>query len=170
MTSMSAENPRRRPVLVLLCGLPCSGKTTLARQIEATTGAVVFSPDDWMVELQVDLWDEPFRGRLEQAMWGLALEMLARGLSVVLDYGYWSRAERDEKRLAARQLGVDVELHYLDVPIEELLRRVEKRNGSGIWRNAAPITRGHLERWSEMLERPESTELALFDNPIRPVP
>ena len=163
---MSGSDRRNDARLVLLCGLPCSGKTTLARQIEAVTGAVVFSPDEWMIGLQVDLWDEEFRGRLEQTMWGLAIDLLERGVSVVLDYGYWARTERDEKRLAARQLGVNVELHYLDIPIEELVRRVNERNGSGGWKNTAPITRKHLLRWSEIIEPPDPAELALFDERI----
>src|ERR1035437_4708912 len=166
MKPMSGSDRRNDARLVLLCGLSCSGKTTLARQIKAVTGAVVFSRDEWMIELQIDLWHEEFRVRLEQTMWGLAIDLLERGVSVVLDYGYWARTERDEKRLTARQLGVNVELHSLDVPIEELVRWVNERNGSGGWKNTAPITREHLLRWSEIIEPPDPAELALFDERI----
>jgi len=41
-------------------------------------------------------------------------------VSVVLHFGLWARVERDEMRTMARALGVCVELHYLDVPAEEL--------------------------------------------------
>jgi len=47
-------------------------------------------------------------------------EILSLGLSVVLDFGLWARAERDEMRSVARGLGVGVELHYLEVAAEEL--------------------------------------------------
>ena len=51
--------------------------------------------------------------------WVLAQDHLARGQSVILEWGHWARVERDEKRLGARALGVGVEMHYLDTPLEE---------------------------------------------------
>ena len=56
-------------------------------------------------------------------VWALSQELLAKGQSVILEWGHWARVERDEKRLGARALGVGVELHYLDVPLEELIAR-----------------------------------------------
>jgi hypothetical protein len=64
-------------------------------------------------------------GEVEHELWRLAQEILSLGLSVVLDFGLWARIERDEMRSAAGGLGVDVELHYLDVPTDELWRRIE---------------------------------------------
>jgi len=119
-----------------------------------------------MVRLEVDLWDEPFRGRLERAMWSLAQELLVRGVSVILDYGYWSRTERDEMRLRSRELGVEVELRYLDETLEELALRVEARNGTSEWKGTSPITRAHLEHWMTLLEPPDLIELGLFDEPL----
>jgi predicted kinase len=115
-----------------------------------------------MVALGVGLWDDEFRGRLEAQIWRLAQELLAKGQSVVLDYGYWTRSERDEKRLFARSLGVKVELHYLDASIDVLEQRLEKRNLSAEWREL-PITREHLETWSMTFEPPGPEELPLFD-------
>ncbi len=124
--------------------------------------AVRLSPDEWMAGLAVDLWDEAFRGRLEQQLWELAKELLAAGQSVILDYGYWTRAERDEARRGARSLGVSAELHYLEIPIDELERRLQSRNNTGE-RRSNPITRTHLEQWVMVFEAPDGDELALFD-------
>ena len=41
----------RKAVLHLICGLPGSGKTTLAKKIEASRGAVRFCPDEWIKEI-----------------------------------------------------------------------------------------------------------------------
>jgi predicted kinase len=53
------------PRLIIVCGLPGAGKTTLAKQLERTLRAVRFCPDEWMAELQINLWDEARRARIE---------------------------------------------------------------------------------------------------------
>lgn len=138
--------------LFVLCGLPGAGKTTRARQLAADHDAVRFSPDEWLT----DLWDQPARANVEAKMWELAQELLARGVNVVVDFGSWARAERDELREGARRVGASVELHYLEAPIDELERRVVARAREG-------ITRAHLEEWQHAIEVPTPEECALFD-------
>ena len=114
--------------LILTCGLPGAGKTTLAAQLAVERKAVRLTKDEWLWALGSTPWDEPTREKVEQQLWRLAQEILRLGLSVVLDFGLWAPIERDEMRGAARGLGVRIELHYLDVPTEELWRRIEARN------------------------------------------
>jgi predicted kinase len=151
--------------LVLICGLPASGKTTLARQLAPKIPAIRLDKDQWTTQLGLDVWDEEFRFRLERQLWALTLELLAHGQSVILEWGHWARVERDEKRLGARALGVAVELHYLDAPLEEIIDRAQRRNASGEW-SASPMTRDHFERWATIFQPPEEEELLLFDRPV----
>jgi len=148
--------------LILICGLPGSGKTTLAEQLAPGVPAVRLSPDEWKHDLGIDYYDEQARVLLEKRLWRLARELLALGQSVILENGFWARAERDELRLGARSLGVAVELHYLEAPVDELWRRLEIRNGEGK-PGTAPIKREDLERWARQFEPPDAAELALFD-------
>ena len=122
-------------------------------------------PDHWTTQLGHDVWDDEFRLRLEAQLWALTQELLAQGQSVILEWGHWARVERDEKRLGARALGVGVELHYLDAPLEELMARVERRKASGEW-TASPITRAHFEQWATIFQAPDEEELLLFDEPV----
>ena len=151
--------------LVLICGLPASGKSTLARQLALKIPAIRFDKDAWAIQLGADVWDEDFRVRLERQLWVLARELLALGQSVILEWGHWARAERDEKRLGARALGVGVELHYLHAPLEELIKRAERRTVSGEW-TAAPMTQAHFEEWATMFQPPDEEEFLLFDEPV----
>ena len=148
---------------MLLCGLPGSGKTTMSRWMAEQLDAVPLSPDEWLEALGIDLWDEETRERLEHAFWTLAQDLLRRRVSVILDWGFWTRAERDEKRLGARALGAGVELHYLDAPLDVLVRRLEAR--SAVPASAAAITRVDLEGWLKTFEPPDDGELRLFDTP-----
>ena len=151
--------------LVLICGLPASGKSTLARRLAPGIPAIRFDKDEWTARLGADVWDEEFRVRLERQLWVLSQDLLARGQSVILEWGHWARVERDEKRLGARALGVGVELHYLDAPLEELIARAERRNASGEW-TAAPMTRAHFEEWASIFQPPDDEEMQLFDEPV----
>jgi predicted kinase len=148
--------------LILICGLPGSGKTTLAKQLAPEVPAVRLSPDEWKHDLDIDYYDEPRRVRLEQRLWRLGQELLGLGQSVILENGFWAREEREELRLGGRTLGVAVELHFLEVPVDELWRRLEIRNERAV-PGTVPIKREDLEKWAQQFEAPDVGELALFD-------
>lgn len=157
-----SQATKARTRLVLLCGLPASGKTTLARELADAYHAVRLNPDEWELALGVDPFDAGFQGRLEAAFWELAQRLLELGTSVVLEWGFWARAERDEKREAARRLGVAVELRFLDAPHEELVRRVRARQAAG----GLAITERHMEHYRGIFEPPTDDELHLYDPPL----
>jgi predicted kinase len=152
----------QRARLILICGLPGSGKTTLAKQLVQEVRAVRLSPDEWKHALDIDYYDEDARVRLEARLWLLAQELLTLGQSVIMENGFWTRKERDHLRLAGRTLGVNVELHYLATPVEELWRRLERRNKE-VSPGSVPINRSDLEKWTAQFEPPDAVELALFD-------
>ncbi len=150
--------------LMLTCGLPGAGKTRLASQLAADRSAVRLTKDEWLTALGSSPWDTPTREKVERELWRLAQEILRLGLSVVLDFGLWARIERDEMRSAARGLGVGVELHYLNVPTDELWRRIQARNSQPPW-DSYPIGRADLDGWRRLFQAPDAGELALFDTP-----
>lgn len=149
------------PRLIIVCGLPGSGKTTLARALEGRLRAVRFSPDEWIDALSLDLYDEERRGRIEALQWKFAQHLLALGLIVIIEWGTWGRSERDALRLGARALGAAVELHYLPAPADVLFDRIRRRG-----RENPPIERDAVSRWFEAFQVPTPEEMALFDEPV----
>jgi predicted kinase len=150
------------PRLVLLCGLPGSGKTTLARRMEKAWGMLRFCPDEWMTDLGIDLWDIVARAQLEERLALLAKDLLQHGVSVILEYGFWSRAERDAQHEAARSMHAFVELYYLNPSREELFRRLIERNQRGA-RGTAIISPSLVAEWAPLLMAPDAAEFARYD-------
>ncbi len=131
--------------LHLLCGFIGSGKTTFATKLEQDIPAVRFSPDEWIVKLYGS--NPPateFQGYyncVADLIWQNTFRLLSLGLDVVLDFGFWSRASRDEARTKATEAGASCKLYFLDCPEEIMRRRVLKRTEEmpegTLWINAA---------------------------------
>jgi predicted kinase len=144
--------------LIIICGLPGAGKTTHAKALEQSLGAVRFCADEWMDVLKLNLWDESARAKVESLQWIVAQRLLTIGQTVLIEWGTWSRSERDTLRTTARVMGASVELHYLSAPMDILRKRLQQRQ-----MEQPPITRQHLEDWTKAFEPPTAEEAGLFD-------
>ena len=123
---------QQTPLAFLLHGYLGVGKTTLARRLEAEHAAIRFTPDEWMRALYGDDPSEAFfaeySGRVSgliEATWTRCLELR---LNIVLDFGFWSRSERDRTRALIVRLGGESRLYRLTCPDEIARRRIEGRN------------------------------------------
>ena len=152
------------PTLFLMVGLPGSGKTVRARELAAERGALQLTADDWALSLfgQEDRHQERPDGkrwRLEGRLVALAIEALRLRISVVLDFGLWSRDERSAVRWMAASVGASCELVYLPVEREVQWRRIQNR-----WRRTPeqtfPMAEAELDPWREQFEVPDADELS----------
>ena len=162
----SAERNSQRVRLVIVAGLPATGKTTLALELEGELGAVRLSADDWLSELGIDPFDTLARARIEQLQWRMGQRLLELGAVVIVEWGTWSRNERDALRERARELGATAELRFLDAEPGELWRRISARDRERTQASRA-ISVEDIEGWAAQIERPTPDELALFDPPAR---
>ncbi|HEU0026598.1 MAG TPA: ATP-binding protein [Ktedonobacterales bacterium] len=154
-----------RPRLIILCGLPGSGKTTFARRMESALPIVRLCPDDWMADLGINHDDRLTHDRLEEWLSQLALSLLGLGQSVTLEYGFWGRSERDQKRAEAHAIGVPIDLYYFNPPLDELWQRLLARNERGT-HGTVMISRANLERSAGIFPAPDDAECALFDRAV----
>jgi predicted kinase len=146
------------PTLFLVCGLPGSGKTTAARALERDHRAVRLAPDEWMARIVGDGWDERRREQVEKIQWALAQRLLTLGVNVVLESGFWARAERQAFRARAAELGAGSELIYCEATREELKRRLLARNGE-LPPDTFAVTPEQLDEMWPHFEPPGADEL-----------
>ena len=149
-------------MLHLMVGLPCSGKTTLAKNLEQEINALRLTPDEWQLPLFGQDLDHPDHDRrhstIEDLMWKVAASVLVHDVPVILDYGFWAKIERDDYSERARRLGVSTKIHFLDTPKEILLRRLDIRNELSN-DESFHIPRDKLLEWYSVFERPDEDEL-----------
>ena len=148
--------------LHLMVGLPCSGKTTLAKKLERERSAIRLTPDEWQVGLFGQDAEEPEHDTrhsfIEEMLWNIASRALELGTNVILDYGFWAREEREDYRLRANRQGASSEVHFLDVPEEELLRRLEVRNSQPT-QGSFHISEESMKPWIAFFQKPTPDEL-----------
>jgi predicted kinase len=152
----------RTATAIFICGLPGSGKTTLARQLERERPAVRFSEDEWVVPLYglQGVHDDDMRERIKEVQWQVADRVLRLGVDVVLDWGLWSRAERDDFRARCAAIDARFELRFLDVPLDELWHRISVRN-LNLPPSTFHIDRSELDLWWRAFEPPTADELEI---------
>jgi len=138
--------------------LPGSGKTTFGKKLASDIGAVRFSPDEALINRGQDGFDTSARIEVEHIQWVAACDALRGGKDVILENGFWERAERDRIRAEAINLGAQVKLHFLDVPISDLKRRLKTRN-QDVPNGSFHVDPEMLDKWEAMFEPPTMDEL-----------
>ena len=131
--------------VVMMCGLPASGKTTIASRLHATAGGVLIRSCDVYADLGISLpyWVERTRGftvgvHEYDALRDRAYVEIARRLErhlphaglVILDAVYGEREKREVVYAIARARGAAVTLlHCRCEDAGEVARRLERRRG-----------------------------------------
>jgi predicted kinase len=148
--------------LHLMVGLPCSGKTTLARELEQSYSALRLTPDEWHIRLFGQDLDEKDHGArhdvVESLLWNVAARVLVLGVDVILDFGFWSRSERDDFRKRAEKLGANFKIHFVYEPEEVLLARLATRNAQ-LPQGTFRIPETMLKEWALRFEPPSHEEI-----------
>ncbi len=153
--------------LHLLVGLPGAGKTTRAVALAAEHRALRLSPDVWMIPLYGASDPDGKRDVLEGRLVSVALQALALGVDVVLDFGFWGRDERSALRALAREVGAGARVVYLPVDRATQRARVARRWADTPGETFA-MTDEELEDCRRLFEEPDATELAV--GPVPPAP
>ena len=150
---------RSTPTMFVMVGLPASGKSTRAKQIEVERPALRLTPDEWMIPLFGDNDADGKRNVLEGRLIWLALRALRHGVDVVVDFGVWSKVERSALRALAAEAGASCELVYLEVS-EDQQRWWRDRRASEEPATTFHVSDEDLDDYRRRFEPPDDAELS----------
>lgn len=117
----------------LICGKLCCGKTTYAKQLQAAHKAVVLSIDEIMLAvfgLYAGEKHDEYAAGVRKYLLEKSLELVRSDVSVILDWGLWTKAGRAEAKAFFRSRNIACEMHYLDISDEVWHARIDQRNQS----------------------------------------
>lgn len=122
---------RAAPTLHLIHGYIGAGKSTFSQRLAARTGAVRLNADEGMCALYgsnptASLFAEAY-ARLEAYLLEMADKFLRAGQDVILDFGFWRRAERDVIRRWGADRGARVVLYRVSAPDALMAQRTAQR-------------------------------------------
>jgi len=148
-------------LVVLMCGLAGSGKTTFSKQLEAK-GFARLSMDEelWSTagRFGVDFEAADYPRHLEAARGVLRhrlIEAMQDRTPVVVDSAFWNRAARDEHKALIEQHGCAWRLVYLQASAETLRARLAERATRFDANAQFEVTPAMLERFLASFEEPE---------------
>lgn len=145
------------PKAILTCGKVCSGKTTLAKKLKAERNAVILSCDELMLSLFDEQLGEKHNETVrksEEYLLKKSLEILECGIDVILDWGFWTKSERQQVGDFYNSHGFDIEWHFVNVPDEQQKRNILKRNSQRD-ENTYFISDEMAEKFNSVFENPD---------------
>jgi predicted kinase len=162
--------------VVMMCGLPASGKTTTAGRLHAHASGVLIRSCDVYADLSIRLpdWVERTAGftanvhaydQVRDRAYVEIAQRLERSLDsarlVILDAVYGERAKRDAIYAIARERGVDVSLvHCRCDDMNEIARRLDARRGREVIPEHEASDRAVFRDIARRWEDPGSDRLA----------
>lgn len=154
--------------IIAICGKICCGKSYYAMQIKEQENAVILSID----EVTYDLIDNEqgefynvFAERVNKYLMKKAVEIVKSGCNVILDWGFWTKAERQETTKYFNQFGIDVEWHYVDIEQSRWKQLIEERNikiQSGNGGSDFYVDEGLLNKLLLKFEEPTRDEMDIW--------
>ncbi len=150
--------------LILICGKLCCGKTTYAKRLAKEIQAVRLSCDDIMLVLfGKDLGDkhDDVAQRVQNFLIQQSLEIYEAGVSVIVDFGFWRKAQRKSITDLYAQAGITPEWHYIDIDDETWKRNIAKRNAVVMKNETLDyyVDEGLAHKCETLFEKPQPDEM-----------
>ncbi len=119
------------PKILLICGKICSGKTTYTKKLIKKIKAVHLSADEISLAIfggHIGEAHAEVVGKIISYIFDKSIELYNTGFNVVIDTGFWQKADRDEANTFYKKHSIIPEWHYIDVSDDLWRQNILKRN------------------------------------------
>lgn len=154
--------------VIVLCGKIASGKTFYANQLKDKENAIIFNIDELTYYMFDNRRGEDYTDLTKRAIRYFeekTIDIVNKGLNVILDLGLWSSNERKEIRNFFTEKGVNVEIHYIDIDDESWKKNIKNRNmriGEGNRGKSFYVTESLIEKVLSIWEEPTKEEIDVW--------
>jgi len=150
--------------VVMICGKICCGKSTYAEHLRIENNAVILSIDEIMLAIfgqYVGNKHDEYVENIEKLLFQKSTEIIETGTNVILDWGFWTKIERDFAKEYYRSRKIEYEIHYLDISDEIWKNRLDKRNRliSEKRVNAYYVDEALTKKFNSIFEPPSREEI-----------
>lgn len=159
------------PRIIAICGKICSGKSYYANQIKDKEKAVILSTDEAtyaLIENKQGEFYDAFAERVKKYLMQKAAEIVHAGCNVILDWGFWTKKERQETTKYFNSFCMEVEWHYMDIdPLrwQTYLNERNTRIQNGAGGSDFFVDKVLLEKLLSKFEEPTKEEIDIWVNP-----
>lgn len=156
----------------MIIGRLCCGKTAYAQELMAQelmkeTKAVILSVDEVMLALydhQLGDKHEQISQKVQKLLYDKSLEIVRSGISVILDWGFWRREDRQFARGFYSSHNVPYEFHYIDVSDDLWHLNIQNRN-KAVLNNEVPayyVDENLAKKSQALFDTPTEDEIDVF--------
>ena len=103
-------------------------------------------------------------GKLEQFFFQKSVEIVETGINVILDWGFWTKSERDFAKQFYDSRGIEYEFYYISISDEKWYCRLDKRNNDVLGKksDAYYVDEGLAEKFKSIFEIPGKDEIDVW--------
>ena len=152
------------PKVILICGKICSGKSTYADKLRVQNKAVLLSVDEITLALfdqNIGADHDTIAERTQKYLFDKSVEIITTEINVILDWGFWTKEERNFAKQYYRSRNIACELHYVDVSDETWKVNLSKRNHAISEEKtiAYYVDNNLAEKFNSIFESPDKGEI-----------
>lgn len=156
--------------IIAICGKICCGKSYYSKTLKEREKAVVLSCD----ELTSILFDNNLGDKhdeMSKRIWNYLLtkacDIANAGTNVILDWGFWSKKDRNYITNYFSSQGIKCEWHYINIDDHSWQKNIDERNNRVLQGNGGSdyfLDEGLKNKLLSMWEEPTAEEIDVWIN------
>ena len=153
--------------VILICGKICSGKSYYSKLLLKDYNAIVLSCDEvTSILFNNDLGEkhDDMVANIKIYLHKKTVEIVNLGNNVILDWGFWSKAERLLVTDYYKTRNIEIEWHYIDISLDDWHNNITSRNKNVVEGSTTDyyVDEGLLLKLNKLFDAPEKDEMDVW--------